>query len=538
MKKKNIYLFFLILILIVAIIAILDKPSNQYSQFKGNTEIFHLNSQNSNLNFNATSNTYINTNYTQFYYVKNIQIEGNKNSEEKSINESRSLIIQFNNQGNIKLSNVFGNFLFNNLTITNSFDDGMILQGDLNENSPSFLYPNDIDFLLINGAFIDYVMVDDEKFTDFKQIFFEMDNKSYIQFSSGNINLKSFGINYLRILGKPSKIGITQSEGMLRLDGHQFFIQSADSLEIEILKSEESVLNIKDKTVEFAGVTNSSKLNDESIIMNDFFYWYKIKPETLFSGINAFAVVFLVILTAWYAHQVYEQTNLVVKSNKRNIILDYIQNFLWPISKQLKSEISNIERNEFYWCQSNGKSQLNFINKLQNIRTGEDFSKNDVFREHPHLEKLLFERDKLLDELIEVYEIIKETFEKTIQINFLKDLIEQFNRSQKEELKLKGEAIDNPFKHFMPYLINYESSTKYQFFYDGPSSTFLKEFGDKIVNCIEKTKLNELNEAKETKLKQLIEKNRKTSERIHQIIADYRKEYYISENEIDRININ
>jgi len=334
MKKYNIYIFFFILILAVAIIAIiLDKPSNQYAQFKGNSEYFYVNSHNSEIYFNSTSDTYIDTNYTEFNYVKNIRIEGNINSDDKSINESRSLKIQFNN-GNFQLSNVFGNLGFNNLTIRNSFDGVMALRGDLYENSPSILFPKNRDFLLINGAYIDYVMVDDEQFTDFKQIFFEMDNKSYILFS-GNINLTSYGINDLIINGEPKKIGITQSEGMLRSDNHQYFIHSADSLEIEISKSKGSVININNIAVEFAGVTNSIKLNDENLILNEFFYWYKTKPEALFSGINAFAVLILVIITGFYARSTHLTLEEQIKNRQKYSIEKKLEKVYSPMDKAL-----------------------------------------------------------------------------------------------------------------------------------------------------------------------------------------------------------
>lgn len=269
----------------------------------------------------------------------------------------------------------------------------------------------------------------------------------------------------------------------------------------------------------------------------DFFYlgngqlnWGAI--NTIF---NSFLVFVLVCITWWYADQVYKQTNLMLKSNKRNIVLDYIQSFLWPISKQLESEILNIELNNFHWYQSNGKSGLTYISKLSNIRTGEGFSKNDVFREHPDLEKLLSDRDLLLDEVIGVFEKIRETLEGTIQINCLKDLIEQSNRDQKEELKLKEDVLNDPIKYFIPYLINYGSNIEYS--RDGRTDIFLKKYVDRIFsNCfIEKTKLKELHEAKESKLEQLTVQNRKTLKRIQQIIVDYRKEYYISENEIVRL---
>lgn len=264
---------------------------------------------------------------------------------------------------------------------------------------------------------------------------------------------------------------------------------------------------------------------------------YKKKPmttsKTLLSANNSSGIIQQKDVTI--AQQTINLNSAKNESYKRNIILDYIQNFLWPISKQLESEISNIGLNKFYWCQSNGKSRLNWIYKLSDIRTGEGFSKNDVFREHPDLEKLLSGRDLLLEELIEVYEKIKETLEGTIQINCLQELMEQSNRNQKEELKLKDDALIDPIKYFIPYLINYGSNEEYQ--RDGRTDIFLKKYGDKIFNdCfIEKIKFKELQGAKESKLEQLRLQNRKILERIQQIIVYYRKEYYISENEIIRV---
>ncbi len=262
---------------------------------------------------------------------------------------------------------------------------------------------------------------------------------------------------------------------------------------------------------------------------------YRKKPtiisKTSFSANNSSGIIQQKDVTI--EQQTINLNSVKNESYKRNIILDYIQTVLWPISKQLESEILDIELNNFYWYQRNGKSELNYISKLSNIRTGEGFSKNDVFRKHSDLENLLSDRDLLLEELIGVFEKIKETLEGTIQISCLQNLIEQSNRDQKEELKLKEDVTNDPIKHFMPYLINYGSNKEYP--RDGRTDIFLKKYGNKIFfNCfVERTKLKELHEAKESKSNQLTIQNRKTLERIQQIIVDYRKEYYFSENEIE-----
>ena len=165
------------------------------------------------------------------------------------------------------------------------------------------------------------------------------------------------------------------------------------------------------------------------------------------------------------------------------------------------------------------------------MNIGQGFAKNDVLGKYPDLENLFSDHDELLDELIEIYGKIKETLESTIQIDCLKDLVEQFNRNQKEEInELKGDTLNNSIKYFVNYLISYEYHKKHGS--DGNYDIkFLKEFEEKIVNCIE-TDLKELHEPEENKLNQLVKKDFEILDNIKQIITDYRQEYCISENEI------
>lgn len=272
--------------------------------------------------------------------------------------------------------------------------------------------------------------------------------------------------------------------------------------------------------------------------IRDFFYlsngqlnWVAI--NTIVDGV---LLLTLVGITWWYASQVKKQTNLMNKANERKIVLDCIQEFLTPSSKELENEIWRIKDNNFKFVENFveniGISKIAWINKFSDMNIGLGFAKNDVFRKYPDLENLFSDHDELLDELIEIYEKIKETLENTIQIDCLKDLVEQFNRNQKEEKvdELKGDALDNPLKYFINYLISYKHYKKHGS--DGIYTIkFLKEFEVKIFNCIN-TDWNELHEPEENKLNQLVKKDSEILDNIIQIINDYRQEYCISENEI------
>ena len=225
------------------------------------------------------------------------------------------------------------------------------------------------------------------------------------------------------------------------------------------------------------------------------------------------------------------------KANERKIVLDCIQEFLTPSSEELKNEIWSIKNINFHFVENIGKSKIAWMTKFSDGNIGLGFAKNDVFGKYPDLENLFSDHDELLDELIEIYKKIKETLENTIQIDCMKDLVEQFNRNHKEEeTELKGDALNNPIKYFIYYLISYEYHKKQGS--DGNYDIkFLKEFEEKIVDCI-KTDLKELHEPEKNKLKRLVRKDSEILDNIKLIINDYRQEYSISENEIAPLSKN
>lgn len=250
---------------------------------------------------------------------------------------------------------------------------------------------------------------------------------------------------------------------------------------------------------------------------------------------NILLVLALVFLTWWYASQVKKQTDLTIKDIERRPILDGVREFLIPVLGHLKNEIDNIKNHNLKFYKRDGISTFSWgvICKFSDKEYGIGFAKNDVFRNNPPLEQLFSNHDLLYDNLIEIYEKIKETLENTIQIDRLKYLVEQFNRNQKEEAnKLKGDALNNPIEYFIYYFINYEYHKKHGS--DGDYKVkFLKEFEELIVRCIESDELQKLRKDEQNKLNEFIGIDEKILEKIKEIIGDYHNEYNFMENEIN-----
>lgn len=244
------------------------------------------------------------TNDTVFFNVNNISIES-KNGELKQINRSHYVQFQTN-------TNIYRPISINDIDMTLLFfNSPMSLNYNLNRIDISgYMYPHNFKpnggEVTIQNSGVDNVFVGGEKITDFKRIFFEMDNTSSIMLSLNNIELNAFGVSDLIIDGeKLSTINISQGEGILRLDNHLFDIKNADGIDIEVSHTAKSYFRVDGVNIIFRGFTNSAKLNNEKIIMGDLEYWLKIQPEKInaySSLINLALMLLLVGTTLWYAH--------------------------------------------------------------------------------------------------------------------------------------------------------------------------------------------------------------------------------------------
>ena len=238
---------------------------------------------------------------------------------------------------------------------------------------------------------------------------------------------------------------------------------------------------------------------------------------------NIILVLSLVCVTFLYTHEVKEQTNLIKKANKRIIVLDCVENFLNPCLNEMKDYIQNINNNDFYWNQSNGKSQISHIWKITGLEYGKGFAKVDVFKKHPDLKALCSEYDELHDEIIQVYNKIKRAIETTANEECLEDFVQKFLVTGNV---FEAKASTDPVKYFLETLVNYE------YYRQHGEKTEIKikflNFDDNIIGCVKTPEYNELDEVRAEKIDQIKEKINEIIEKIEEITYSYRQEYCIS----------
>lgn len=301
-KHLSIGIIIIIVVLFLVIMAVnflntLSIPTSKQSMFKGDAEFFNFTGQNSGVQFKAQGIYFI-ANETMFYSLKNITVESN-DGKMRLINYSNSLQIQYNDESIQYLPNVDLDIYFKNLTLAKEL-------GYISINLYGINTYNKIEStggkVYLQKDSVNYVFIGNEKLTEFRSISFEMDNTSSVLFLSDIIKLRAYRTSDLKIMGQLSKIFLYQGEGEFGLNNHIFDVTSTDIFNVEMSPNyqEQSFLTVDDTKIIFTGVPNLAELNNENLIMNDFYYWLKIQPEKInaySSAINAAVAVFLLILT-------------------------------------------------------------------------------------------------------------------------------------------------------------------------------------------------------------------------------------------------
>jgi len=243
------------------------------------------------------------------------------------------------------------------------------------------------------------------------------------------------------------------------------------------------------------------------------------------STISNFILVSLLVVVALY--EAHERTKSMKKAQERIIVLDMIKNFLYPCLEQMKNTIQNINNNEFYWNQSTGKSKISFISKIPDSQFGRSLAKADVFKEHRELEALCSEYDKLLDEIIQVYDEIARTIENTKKTECLKDFVRRF---QEKGYELNKEEITDVINFNLQVFVNYKYYQKYEL--DKNSGTKLLNFNENILKCIKTKECKELDKVGDVKIDLFTDKINEIIKECEEKMDYYRKVYHISEDEM------
>ncbi len=317
-KMFSITILIIVILTGIALYPFFISEPNPATNFKGSSESFNFIGQYSYIQFKAKEIILL-TRGTKFFSVNNITIESS-NGEIKLINYSYEIYVSANEGVYQQISNAEVDMIFENLTLTRGVDyysrinpyNSINLSGKLGFY-PHSLKSNGGDVIIRQNWGANYVLIGNENITDFKQISFEMqsnipsNNMSWVDFYPELTELRANDVSDLKIRSQLSKIALSQSEGVLGLGDHTFYIKSSDIFNAEILPEYQtsSFLSIDGIKMSFNGLTKSNILNNKNLIQSDLEYWLSNQPEK----INAYAVVILVILTLWYAFSTHSLLN-------------------------------------------------------------------------------------------------------------------------------------------------------------------------------------------------------------------------------------
>lgn len=534
-NKKVVLIIILVIVLYYVIYWGFHVSSPQLSNFNGNAEAFRFDGKNSDIQFKANKIflTLTNTTDFNFYSVKNITIENNK-GEKRLINHSNGIYIRNYNRRLMLISDVYIGLHFVNLTLTktlyDTYFDGIITSNYTATNGGN---------VEIDNSSIDDISIGDEKVTDFNHIIFELDKEGYISFSSEISKLQTTPVYDLNINGQLSKMTIlNQGAGILNLDNHKFEIKSADVLYVEspLNYKNQPFLAVKDNEIIFNGDMNSAKLNNEDIILSEGFYWYKIKPEALFSGINAIAVVILVIITGWYANEVKKQTELTLKDKMRPRILEVIEDVLTPSMHSLEKEIKAIQSSKIQWYHhKSGRTYFSEgISKLLSDDINGSAAFRDLIQKFPDIEKNFQSHDTLYNKLNDLYAKVEGEVKTPEFIEHLKFLKNEFNKSRDETHRLRGVFLDEPDHVFVYFIVNFRNQREQSEDTLQPELDFWEEYKDKLLLKFRNTpRIKQFDIEIDDSLMQLKNLNEDFFRRMEEIREDYRKEYHFTKYEID-----
>ena len=130
---------------------------------------------------------------------------------------------------------------------------------------------------------------------------------------------------------------------------------------------------------------------------------------------NIILVFVLVSITGWYAWEVKKQTNLIIKGQMRNKILEEVKDVLTPLINNLNQEIEAIQNHKIFWHHytsdvygfNNGLTRFFYNEQYGSVNF--IFSKKingtlrDVRTKFSELNSMLNSHDSLIDDLNKLY---------------------------------------------------------------------------------------------------------------------------------------
>lgn len=338
----------LIILLIILLFTCSIPATSQYCSFEGATGSFELMAEEGKFELDA-SKFRVTMNQTLFGNIKDIIVT----RKDGTVYNRGASEIQVNYKENINwgLPGTHLEATFNNVTFKKSNEhNNIIIEGDVNKMWYSHITSLN-ENINIDSFMTSSVFVNDKEISDFKTIQLVVDDESYIQLLSNQIEIAALEASDFFIYSASLEKATINSNGILRLNNHKYSVEIIDK--IELSNSLSSSFRVTDEELKIKGEIKSAFLNDKDIMTNDLSYWFDQKTDkinALSSFIIAIATVVLVIITyiqVKYSSKVTEQNDknieFALNAQKREHIQKQLHQFYYPLSDFLEGNAAIIE---------------------------------------------------------------------------------------------------------------------------------------------------------------------------------------------------
>ena len=266
-------------------------------------------------------------------------------------------------------------------------------------------------------------------------------------------------------------------------------------------------------------------------------------------AINIVLVAALVLITGWYVHEIRKQTKLTIKDRERTKVLEEVQEVLTPAIEHIKSEIDAIQNKKIRWhrytsgsCGFNpGLGRLFYSMRYGSVRYlfggTSSGALQDILNKFSNLNGMFSSHDVLIDELNRCYEEIEKEIRTPELEERLDEMTREFNKGKSDAYRLNGKSIENSFRFYGEYLINFECAIERSPDTIEPHIDFLEENQNELLKFRDKYYIIEANKQISEKLIQLKELDGKLLKKLSKIKEKYRKEYNFVNNEIEPFGI-
>lgn len=244
---------------------------------------------------------------------------------------------------------------------------------------------------------------------------------------------------------------------------------------------------------------------------------------------NILLVMALVLVTAYYAKKVQEQTEIMRKNRERHQILDEVKKILSPSILNLERDIEALEGGSFRWFfRQNGEGKLG-LGKLETYHEGK-IALEDLINKNPGLGKSIAEHNRLIPTLEKE---LSKLADKMITPEFQKECETraiEFNKNNQQPVvgdlsKIYLQVLSNVINNRKILEKEEDHIDPFKDFYNENSKNFFKIREDPLV----KEQLNQIN-SDGAKLKKAKEELNK---KLNEIREKYRREYRLTEEELN-----